>query len=127
MSYTIRANIDLWAGIKARREALGLSQQDFAALLGVSFNVYTRWEGKGTYLTAERLHHIDGALGVLERQSALKASVDNLGDKAGDTEGTDCAKGTDQSPLGDKDALFTRRVPKKSPDKKPVKKRKRKG
>lgn len=127
MSNTIRANIDLWAGIKARREALGLSQPAFAALLGASVNVYTRWEAKGTYLTAERLHQIDGALRVLESQSALKASVDNIGDKAGDTEGNDCAKGTDRHPLGDKEALFTRRVHKKSTDKKPVKKRKTKG
>lgn len=127
MSTTIRANIDLWAGLKARREAIQATQKDVATLLGVSLNVYTRWEAQGTYLTAERLYQIDGALRVLEFQSAQKVAVDNLGDKAGDTKGTDCAKGSDQSPLGDKDALFTRPVPKRSHAKKPIKKRKRKG
>lgn len=127
MSTTIRANIDLWAGLKARREAIQATQKDIAALLGVSLNVYTRWEAQGTYLTAERLYQIDGAIRVLEFQSAQKVAVDNLGENLGESEGTDCAKGSGQSPLGDKEALFVRSTHKKSTGKKKVKGRKRKG
>jgi transcriptional regulator with XRE-family HTH domain len=60
------ADVDLHVAgrIRRRRLMLGLTQQDLAALLGVTFQQAHKYETGVNRVTAGRLHGIAGALGV---------------------------------------------------------------
>lgn len=84
---TLIKMIDLWKGLKARREALNMSQPDMAKMIDMSTSAYAHYETSAEGLTVEMLMKIDGAMTLLEMQAAkpVKKSVDNSGKTVGKT------------------------------------------
>jgi len=73
----------LAANIKARREALGISQERLAELAGVSVQMIGRVEGRRTWVSDTMLAKLAGVLGVSAFQLLVPAGVaDSLADTA---------------------------------------------
>lgn len=76
---TIIKLIALWQNLKPRREALKMTQPEFAAALDVSVSAYTHYESSAEKLTVDRLMQLDGKISMLEKAGGIL--VDNGGDK----------------------------------------------
>jgi len=78
-SITLLKLIELWQGLKTRRLALGMTQEQMAEALGISYSAYTHYEISGQKLTTDRLMKLDGAISMLEK--SVGKPVDNSGIK----------------------------------------------
>lgn len=75
----------LLPGIRARRQAAGLTLEELAAAVGCTLQAVSCWERGATLPTADRLPAIAEALGC----SIDELYADNTGGEACGTEGTE--------------------------------------